>query len=35
MGTYKYAIIGGGIAGQRAYDGIRNVDTGGVTGLAG
>jgi 3-phenylpropionate/trans-cinnamate dioxygenase ferredoxin reductase subunit len=27
METYKYVIIGGGIAGQRAGDGIRKVDT--------
>jgi len=27
MKTYKYAIIGGGLAGQRAGDGIRKVDT--------
>lgn len=28
METYKYVIVGGGFAGQRACDGIRKVDTG-------
>ena len=33
MKTYKYVIIGGGIAGQRAGDGIRKVDTEGSIAL--
>ncbi|MBN1977944.1 MAG: FAD-dependent oxidoreductase [Anaerolineae bacterium] len=33
METYKYVIIGGGLAGQRACDGIRKVDTGGSIAL--
>jgi 3-phenylpropionate/trans-cinnamate dioxygenase ferredoxin reductase subunit len=31
--TYKYVIVGGGLAGQRACDGIRKVDTGGSVAL--
>jgi NAD(P)H-nitrite reductase large subunit len=33
METYKYVIIGGGLAGQRACDGIRKVDTEGSIAL--
>ena len=33
METYKYVIIGGGLAGQRACDGIRKVDTDGTVAL--
>jgi 3-phenylpropionate/trans-cinnamate dioxygenase ferredoxin reductase subunit len=33
MESYKYVIIGGGLAGQRAGDGIRKVDTEGTVAL--
>ncbi|NIN95608.1 MAG: FAD-dependent oxidoreductase, partial [Anaerolineae bacterium] len=33
MKSYKYVIIGGGLAGQRAGDGIRKVDTEGTVAL--
>ena len=33
MKSYKYVIIGGGLAGQRAGDGIRKVDTDGTVAL--
>ena len=33
MRSYKYVIIGGGLAGQRAGDGIRKVDTEGTVAL--